>query len=78
VDFEASWDEWVGPDRIRHPHVKKLPRGSRVKIWWSQDKNWYRGTVLASQFGLHKVHYDGYSHEWDEWVPSSSVKELDE
>jgi len=78
VDFEASWDEWVGPDRIRHPYVKKFLRGSRVKVWWSQDENWYRGTVLASQRGLHKVHYDGYSHEWDEWVSSGSVEELDE
>jgi hypothetical protein len=78
VGFEASWDEWVGPERIRNPHVKKMPRGSRVRVWWSQDGNWYRGTVLASQFGLHKIRYDGYSNEWDEWVPSSSVEELDE
>jgi len=78
VDFEASWDEWVGPERIRNPRIKKMPRGSRVKVWWSKDENWYPGTVLASRFGMHKVHYDGYSHEWDEWVPSSSVEELDE
>jgi len=78
VDFEASWDEWVGPERIRNPRFKKIPRGAHVKVWWSQDENWYRGTVLASQFGLHKIHYDGYSREWDEWVPSSSVEKVDE
>ena len=49
-----------------------------MKVWWSQDENWYLGTVLASQFGLHKIHYDGYSHEWDEWVSSGSVEEVDE
>ena len=78
VDFADSWDEWVGPERIRKPHVRKLPRGTCVKVWWSEDESWYRGTVVASQFGLHKIHYDGYSHEWDEWVPSSSVEEVEE
>ena len=78
VDFEASWDEWVGPERIRNPHLRNIPRGSHVRVWWPEDESWYRGTVLASRFGLHKIHYDGYSHEWDEWVPSRSVEEVDE
>lgn len=76
-DFEASWDEWVAPERIREPHVERIPRGTHVRVWWSEDETWYRATVLRSQDGLHKVHYDGYTHEWDEWVPSSCVETLD-
>lgn len=78
VDFDSSWDEWVGSERIRPPRVTTLPRGARVKILWAEDAAWYRGTVLNSRFGLHKVRYDGYSHEWDEWVPSDAVEEVDE
>lgn len=78
VGFDASWDEWVGPARIRDPQIRNIPRGARVKVLWSEDETWYRGTVLASRFGMHKVRYDGYSREWDEWVPTASVRELDE
>lgn len=78
VDFDAAWDEWVSPDRVRTPQVPRLPKGTRVEVLWPQDKTWYPATVMASQFGLHKVHYDGYSHEWDDWVASKSVKVVDE
>ncbi|MFM7205841.1 MAG: Tudor-knot domain-containing protein [Planctomycetaceae bacterium] len=78
ADYDASWDEWVGPERIRDPQVRKLPRGCRVKVLWPEDRAWYRGTVLASRFGMHRIHYDGYSHEWDDWVASDAIKEVDE
>jgi len=76
--FDAAWDEWVSPDRVRTPRVPHVPKGTRVEVLWPQDKTWYPATVMASQFGLHKVHYDGYSHEWDDWVAFKSIKVLDE
>lgn len=78
AEYDASWDEWVGPDRIRDPQVRKLPRGCRVKVLWPEDQAWYLGTVLASRFGMHKIHYDGYSQEWDDWVASEAIEEVDE
>jgi hypothetical protein len=58
--------------------VKSLANGTRVSVLWPKDKTWYPATVLASRFGLHKVHYDGYSHEWDEWVAPQSIEPVDE
>lgn len=78
VGFADSWDEWVGAGRIREPRIREIPRGSRVRVLWSEDEQWYRGTVLASRYGMHKIHYDGYSHEWDDWVPSDSIERVDE
>ncbi len=76
LGYDDTWNEWVGEDRLRKPRVTTFANGTRVNVLWPKDKTWYRGTVLASQFGMHKVHYDGYSTEWDEWVPTSAVKEL--
>lgn len=78
VGFEASYDEWVVADRIRKPHITDIPRGSRVRVLWAEDDEWYRGTVLASRFGMHKIHYDGYSNDWDEWIPSDVIEQLGE
>lgn len=74
--FDDTWDEWVTAARIRAPLVTTFAKGARVNVLWPKDQTWYRATVLASQFGMHKVHYDGYSKEWDEWVPSSSLRAL--
>ena len=78
VGFEKKWDEWVPADRIRPPSVKNLAKGTRVSVLWDEDQKWYPATVMASQFGLAKVHYDGYTHEWDEWVGPRSIKVLKE
>lgn len=74
VGFDAHWDEWVSPNRIRSFKPQNLPKGTLVNVLWSGDKKWYGATVMASWNGLHKVHYDGYSHEWDEWVGIKSIK----
>ena len=72
--YDVSWDEWVTPERIRPFAPRTLPKGTHVQVLWSGDKKWYPGTVTASENGLHKIHYDGYSHEWDEWVGIKSIR----
>lgn len=76
--YGNDWDEWVPPERIRQPAVANLAKGTRVSVLWDEDQQWYPATVTASQYGLAKVRYDGYSHEWDEWVGPRSIKVLKE
>ncbi|HEX3654437.1 MAG TPA: Tudor-knot domain-containing protein [Pirellulales bacterium] len=74
--FDATWDEWVTPDRLRAYRPQTLPVGTRVSVLWSGDNKRYPAVVVASSNGLHKVHYDGYSSQWDEWVGIKSIRKL--
>lgn len=72
--YGARWDEWVTAERMRPYAPQTWSKDTRVKVLWSGDNHWYSGTVMASWYGLHKVHYDGYPHEWDEWVGGKAIK----
>lgn len=74
VNFDSSWDEWVGTDRIRAYRPKEFPIGENVDVYWSHDKKWYPATIRRAWYGLHFVHYDGYADEWDEWVRPDWVR----
>lgn len=74
--FGPEWDEWVTPDRVRAYSPLTLPKGTRVSVLWSGDNQRYPAVVLVSSNGLHKVHYDGYSNEWDEWVGIKAIRKL--
>ena len=70
--FGAEWDEWVGPDRLR-PHAPvRHPAGAKVEVRWK--KSWYAATVLEERQGIHRIHYDGWSDVWDEWVPGDRIR----
>lgn len=43
-----------------------------VEILWSGV--WYKGTILEIREGKYKVHYTGWSSQYDEWVPASRLK----
>ncbi|MFO1020074.1 MAG: Tudor-knot domain-containing protein [Planctomycetales bacterium] len=74
TNYDDSWDEWVGPERIRPYAPHQFASGDKVQILWSNDKKWYPGTVLKAWYGLHLIHYEGYDATWDEWVHPGAVR----
>ncbi len=74
--YNNSWDEWVGPDRIR---IGDMPResvvvgvpgafaiGSPVSVKW--HGSWWPAHVMQTRGNQLFIHYDGYDNSWDEWV----------
>lgn len=74
VNFDDSWDEWVGPERMRPFQPQQLEPGTLVEVKWDHDRKWYPATVLRSWYGLYEIHYQGYTAEWDEWVRPGIVR----
>ncbi|MFO1462726.1 MAG: Tudor-knot domain-containing protein [bacterium] len=74
--YNNSWDEWVGPDRIRltggdapavvvgAPGIFQI--GEPVSVLW--HGTWYPAHVLRTKGNKLYIHYDGYDNSWDEWV----------
>ena len=73
VNFDDSWDEWVGPDRVRPYQPAQFAEGDQVEVRWDDGK-WYPATVLKAWYGLHLVRYDGYDASADEWVGPRAVR----
>jgi len=46
--------------------------GDKVMVKWN-DK-WYPSTILKFSDGKYKIHYDGWSDSYDEWVAPSRIK----
>ena len=74
MNYDSSWDEWVGTDRIRAYRPHEFAEGQAVEVYWSQDKTWYPAKIRRAWYGLHFVHYDGYADEWDDWVAPDAVR----
>jgi hypothetical protein len=80
--YGKSWDEWVGPDRIKagsapavaaaEPAGQKFANGDAVQVNWKGK--WWPAHVIASKKGQWKIHYDGYDNSWDEWVGPARIK----
>ncbi len=68
-EWAASWDEWVGPDRMRD--FKPYAKGEKIDVEW-KGKYW-PASILEVQGNRYKIHYDNYGSEWDEAV---SVKRI--
>jgi len=74
--YNASWDEWVGADRIRISGTPSetvavgvpvaFNEGDPVSILW--HGSWYPAHVLRARGNKIYIHYDGYGSNWDEWV----------
>ncbi|HWB08356.1 MAG TPA: agenet domain-containing protein [Pirellulales bacterium] len=73
VGYADSWDEWVPPERVRPFRPPGFKPGSPVSVKW--EGQWYPATVRRAWYGLHLVHYDNYSNEWNEWVGPDAIKE---
>lgn len=65
-------DEWVGPERMRPYLERHRSPGTSVEVEWK--KSWYPARVLEASHGLHRVRYDGYGEEWDEWVGPRRIR----
>ncbi len=47
-------------------------RAAAVEILWGGS--WWDGSILERRGGLVKVHYTGWSNEWDEWATPDRVR----
>ena len=74
VDFADSWDEWLGPERVRPYRPAQFAEGDKVDVQWEQDDQWYPATVVRGWYGLHRVRYDGYDATSDEWVGPARIR----
>ncbi|HEX4129572.1 MAG TPA: Tudor-knot domain-containing protein [Pirellulales bacterium] len=74
LGYDDTWDEWLGPERLRPYRPKEHAAGSHVLVRWANDGQWYPATILQAWYGLHLVHYEGYGATWDEWVAADAIK----
>jgi len=77
--YASSWDEWVGPSRIRGGSVAEsaaaksgIEVGESVKVEWKGK--WWPATVKVVGDNKWFIHYDGYESSWDEWVGPSRIR----
>lgn len=74
--YGSEWDEWVGQDRIRIKGAATpadgFSAGDEVEVQWKGS--WYPASVLETKGNKYKIHYDGYSDSWDEWVGPSRIR----
>lgn len=74
IGFEDSWDEWVGPERMRAYQPKHLDQGTAIEVYYRKDQKWYPAKVIRSWYGLTFIHYINYPDEWDEWVGPEQIR----
>jgi hypothetical protein len=81
--YDSSWDEWVGPSRIRITSSsgksaapaatdRSWKNGDSVQVLW--NGSWYPAHVIGIKGNSLKIRYDGYSSNWDEWVGPDRYK----
>ena len=58
--YDNSYDEWVGPERLR------------IKVMWKGD--WYPAAVVSKEGDEYLVTYDGYKSSSDEVVPVRRIQ----
>ena len=72
VGFEQDADEVVSLDRIRPFAPLTHEVGTSVQVRWHGE--WFPAVVTQARLGLHRVHYDGFSDAWDEWVSRPRIR----
>lgn len=74
LGIQGYEDQWVDNSLVRalRPSRTFAP-GSRVEAEW--EGKYYEARVLEVKGGIHLIHYEGYSDEWDEWVSSRRLRE---
>ncbi|MCA9523067.1 MAG: hypothetical protein KC609_18960 [Myxococcales bacterium] len=73
--YSASWNEWVGPGRIRPRHVMHhgvYPVGTPVMVLWKGK--WYPARVLQARPNSWYIKYKGYGSNWNEWVGPGRIR----
>ncbi|EKD50851.1 MAG: hypothetical protein ACD_62C00415G0001 [uncultured bacterium] len=71
--WSDSWDEWVGTNRMKASGASDdFSVGNKVQVKWKGA--WYPSTIKEVKDGKYKIHYDGWSDSWDEWVGTSRIR----
>lgn len=73
LGWEAKWDEWVGPEKVRAIERKKLKVGERYEIEWRPGQ-WFLATVTKEEDDFYYVHYEGEEGDDDEWVTADRAR----
>ncbi len=72
---DSSWDEWVGPERIRYltpkPADAPAPK-SDCQVKWNGA--WYDAAALKKDDKRWFIHYTGDDNSWDEWVGPDRIR----
>jgi hypothetical protein len=66
-----EWNEWLMSDRII---CLKEEEQNRRKCQVKWHDNWYGAEVYRSRNKMYRIHYDGHSSNWDEWVGESRIR----
>ena len=66
--YGDNYDEWVGTDRIKLAYKK----GDKIQV--KSGSTWYKSTIIEVNGSKYKIHYDGWSDSWDEWVGKDRMK----
>ena len=75
--WDASWNEWVTPDRLRPVAIAGVPGcpiGVPLEIEW--NGSWWDGSVLQGPNlqGHCLVTYEGWDASWNEWVAPERLR----
>lgn len=77
--WDASWNEWVTPERIAAVEVAapagaSCPVGATLEIQW--NNGWWDGSVLEGPNGAGEcyVTYEGWDATWNEWVAPDRLR----
>jgi hypothetical protein len=72
-DDPADWFDSQDKNALRQLKVAPgFAVGTLIDVKWQGE--WYPARVMETENGVHLVHYTGYDHSWDEWVPSKRIR----
>jgi hypothetical protein len=74
LGYDSSWDEWVGPERVRVVHGG----AGRSIVFVRTGEAWFPAEILTTADKKVQVRYHGCSDESNEWVPLDRVRRVDE
>jgi hypothetical protein len=48
--------------------------GDQLEVQWKNS--WYKATVLEAKDNNCKIHYEGFTEKWDEWVGETRMRPI--
>jgi hypothetical protein len=75
ITFEVAREGAKAPEKTDETTAAAVfPKGSNVMVEWKGS--WWPAKVIDVSEGKapYKIHYDGYSSSWDEWVTNDRIK----